>query len=543
MAMKSILVLILCFLFENAFAQVGEWTWMGGDNVAQSAGNYGTQGIPSVANYPPAVYEPCEFQDQQGNFWVFGGFSSIYNSDMADLWKYDPATKEWTWMKGIGTLSNAIDSGYYGTMGVSSPLNRPSGRGWGTPSWSDTSGNFWIYGGPFNCADLWKYTLATNEWTWMQGSCWSFDQANYGTFQVPAATNTPGIRRETSATWTDANGNLWLFGGQGIDSTISGWVHFNDMWKFDVSINQWVWMNGSNYPNDNGYYGVKGVASPLNKPPSRFAFAKWKDPSGNFYLFGGLRIFGTSCALSGYNDVWKYDISLNNWIWIGGDSTVNSAGSYAAECVTLSSNMPRNSYENRSVCSDSSGNVFMYGSFGVANCTTYSSNSNELWQYSTIHNEWTLLRQDGPVVWGMKGIPSPLNAPPKTFGTAAWYRNNEMWLFGGSDAGNFNSYNSVWRYTIDSDCYPTGISESTSSHEAVIYPNPFSDQLNVEVDRSEQMEIVLYDISGRKIMEQKFRSTVTLNTEHLAKGIYLYEVRSKDGLFQNGKVVKSQNQQ
>lgn len=536
---RKIIIYIFCLLNVNSFAQLGEWTWMSGDNFIQSLGNYGVQGVPSTSNFPPAVYEPCDWQDQQGNFWVFGGFSSIINSDMADLWKYNPSTNEWTWMKGIGAISNGIDSGYYGTMGIASPLNRPSGRGWGTPSWSDNNGNLWLYGGPFNCADLWKYNIATNEWTWMQGNPWNYaQQANYGTFQVPSLTNTPGIRRETSATWTDSNGNLWLFGGQGYDSTITGWTHFNDMWKFDVSINQWTWMNGANHPNDSGYYGIMGIPSPLNRPPARHAYAKWKDTSGNFYLFGGVRFFAPSCALNGFNDVWKYDISLNNWVWIGGDSTVNDIGSYAGECVTLNSNMPRNAFENRSVCYDSLGNVFLFGSFGIANCNTYSTTFNELWQYSTIHNEWTLLRQDSAVVWGTKGVSSPFNAPPKTFGTLAWYRNNEVWLFGGSHSGNGNSYNCLWRYTIDRNCFPTGILENNINEEIILFPNPFSDKINVEVKINEQVEIIIYDILARKLIQQKFANSISLNTGQLAKGLYIYEVRDKNGLCKKGKVVK-----
>ena len=397
MKRKNVLY-FFCILYINCFGQVGEWTWISGDNYFQSAGHYGIQGIPDTANYPPAVYEPCDWQDQQGNFWVFGGFCSHFNRDMGDLWKYNPSTNEWTWMKGIGVIPSGSDTGHYGTMGVSSLLNRPSGRGWGTPSWSDNNGNFWLFCGDNNSADLWKYNIVSNDWTWMQGTPWSYwwnpTYPHHGTFQVPDTMNTPGNRAEVAASWTDNNGNLWLFGGAAKDSIVSQAV-YNDMWKYDVSINQWVWMNGPNYPNDAGYYGIKGIALPLNRPPARMSYAKWKDSFGNFYLFGGFNL--GVCGYTGYNDVWKYDIGLNNWIWIGGDSTINNAGSYSSECATLNSNIPRNAFENRSTCFDSLGNVFMFGSIGCI-CSTYTANRNELWQYSIVHNEWTLLMQNSPVV-------------------------------------------------------------------------------------------------------------------------------------------------
>jgi hypothetical protein len=534
--MKKIITLcIFCFIFSSSFSQVGQWTWMSGDDSIQSVGHYGIQGVPDTANYPPAVYEPCDWQDQQGNFWVFGGFCSAHNSDMADLWKYNPLTNEWTWMKGIGAITNGSDTGSYGTMGIASPLNRPCGRGWGTPSWSDNNGNLWLYGGDNNSADLWKYNINTNEWTWMQGTPWNFwwnpTQTNYGTFQVPSSTNTPGTREETAASWTDANGNLWLFGGNSWDTITNSSTFNNDMWKYDVSINQWVWMNGPNYPNDTGYYGIKGVASQLNRPSARDAYAKWKDSSGNFYLFGGVS-FGT-CGFEGFNDVWKYDIGLNNWIWIGGDSTINDAGSYAGECATLNSNIPGNAFENRSTCFDSLGNVFMFGSLGCL-CSTFSTNTNEFFHYSIQHNEWTLIMQNSPVVWGTKGIPSASNAPPKTSGSVAWYRNNEVWIFGGTaNADNADNYNCLWRFTIDSSCFPTGIEEKNFIYKLTIFPNPTQNELTITGNPlSEKSKIEIVDVAGRNVLESEIanpESQIKIDVSNFVNGIYFVKITTYAG--------------
>src|SRR3990170_5264762 len=55
-----------------AFSQTpGEWTWMHGDNTPNSPGVFGTQSVPNPANNPPALYEPCEWKDNNGNFWLF----------------------------------------------------------------------------------------------------------------------------------------------------------------------------------------------------------------------------------------------------------------------------------------------------------------------------------------------------------------------------------------------------------------------------------------------------------------------------------------
>lgn len=74
----------------------------------------------------------------------------------SDLWKYCPATNEWTLVN--GNQSAAV--GVYGTRGVSSPLNIPGAR-MGSVGWKDNAGNFWMWGGWVGIAnaahDLWRF--------------------------------------------------------------------------------------------------------------------------------------------------------------------------------------------------------------------------------------------------------------------------------------------------------------------------------------------------------------------------------------------------
>ncbi|MEP7171764.1 MAG: T9SS type A sorting domain-containing protein, partial [Bacteroidota bacterium] len=85
--------------------------------------------------------------------------------------------------------------------------------------------------------------------------------------------------------------------------------------------------------------------------------------------------------------------------------------------------------------------------------------------------------------------------------------------------------------SIDSlNCSSTlGINEVKDEPDIFLFPNPISDKLIIDVKRNELVEVNLYDATSRKILQQKFTNTVSLNTEHLAKGIYLYEVRNKNG--------------
>src|SRR5436190_14350806 len=101
-------------------AQQSQWAWMKGDSTGSAIGIFGTMGIPNAANKPPALYEPCEWRDHDGNFWLLGG-GYYYNT----LWKFDAVTTEWTWMKGTGGPNG---NGVYGTQGVSNPNNTPGVR-------------------------------------------------------------------------------------------------------------------------------------------------------------------------------------------------------------------------------------------------------------------------------------------------------------------------------------------------------------------------------------------------------------------------------
>ncbi len=88
------------------------------------------------------------------------------------------------------------------------------------------------------------------------------------------------------------------------------------------------------------------------------------------------------------------------------------------------------------------------------------------------------------------------------------------------------------------DCTPgLGINEKNDIGTANIFPNPIANKLNVQTNNYEQAEIILYDLSSRKLLQQTFTNTTTINTEQLAKGMYLYEVRNRNGIIKNGKVI------
>ena len=77
-----------------------------------------------------------------------------------------------------------------------------------------------------------------------------------------------------------------------------------------------------------------------------------------------------------------------------------------------------------------------------------------------------------------------------------------------------------------------------AANPVMIFPNPFNTRLDVKVIENKQSEIILFDIGGRKILKRKFLNSTTINTEQIADGIYIYEVRYNNGTSMKGKVIK-----
>jgi len=430
-----LLLVMIAFCFESTFSQSGMWTWISGDSTVGALGVYGTQGIPSVNNHPPALYEYAEWKDKQGNFWIYGGWTP----PLSDLWKYNPSTNEWTWVKGTGVIQNAV----YGTQGVPDPANTPGQREPTAVTWVDTSGNLWLFGSGFN-NDIWKYDIAINQWAWMKGTG---GMGDHGTQGVPSPSNLPGGRNETCSAWTDSLNNLWLFGGYGYDDTSAVGL-LNDVMKYDISTNEWTWMNGSAFADEPANYGIKGVSSQSNDPGARYTHTKWNDKDGNFWIMGG------GDFNYRFNDVWKFDLSTNNWTWMAGTNLPNDSGAFLSTCSNDTVNFPGSRMENRSSVTDNCGRFWMYG--GEANYDPYE-NLNDLWVFNPQELTWNWISGDSSYnqagSYGILGVPSISNIPPARHGAVAWWGNdNKFYMFAGTAYNNSPNFGDLWVYTPDTTC-------------------------------------------------------------------------------------------
>lgn len=431
---------------------------MGGSDTAATTtppGVYGTLGVAAATNVPGGRAAAASWTDGSGNFWLFGGNVNAVN----DLWEFNPTSNEWTWESGSDNLATA--NAIYGTKGTAAVGNVPGIRVYGA-SWTDNSGNLWLFGGAGRDSvgttallnDLWKFNPTSKEWTWVSGS--SVARLNppgdngqpgvYGTLGTPSVNNVPGGREGLITTWIDNAGNLWLFGGTGFDST-GTYGELNDLWEFNPTAKTWTWVSGSSTANSVGVYGTMGIAAAADVPGGRAGAVGWIDHGGSLWLFGGT---GPNATL--LNDLWQFDPTTKIWTWMSGSSIPGSTGVYGTQGIPATTNIPAARYDAVSWI-DSSGNFWLFG--GNAGPGLYTD-INDLWKFNPTSKEWTWMTGSSTPgatgVYGTLGVPSSSNVPGARYCAVSWIDGSgNFWLFGGSfdsttPQETVSGFNDLWRY-------------------------------------------------------------------------------------------------
>ena len=409
---------------------------------------------------------------------------------------------EWTWM--FGNNTSGIPS--YGTKGVPAIGNAPTGI-YETACWTDLNGDLWFYGGGMR-HDMWKYDVSSNLWTWMHGPGTPSSSPVYGVQGVFGPNVLPGeTDAGLQATWTDNNGDFWLFCNSG-----GSIMNNNSMWKYDVSLNQWAWIHGNipyslgtlgvadpmnnpaayesptSWVADDGTFwlyegfsgrmwqfdpvsnewtwmhgscpsplsmvfctpgnlGVLGVYAPGNEPPSGHSFRSWKSDDGTFYLFKS-------------QAMWQFDPSINQWRRV---SEANSASAtFGATCTFSAWNHPgEQDFEQRATWKDGCNRFYSYdGRYGYLWCFDPAINQfAKVWESSWASgnsnaNATTLFN------YGTLGVSSATNEPGLCYGEPSWTDNDgNFWLL----SDNNVIRNSLWRFVPDFGCLGGPISANFSA--------------------------------------------------------------------------------
>lgn len=276
--------------------------------------------------------------------------------------------------------------------------------------------------------------LAQNsgEWVWMNGVNIQNYSGVYGTLGVLDPSNKPpGVYEAVE--WTDKQGNFWFYGGN------SPGKFLNDMWKYDVSLNQWVWIKGSGgLSNQLPVYGTLGVASPLNSPGERVTSSSWVDNNGDLWLFGGIGYYAPNAGCP-YNDLWKYSISNNVWTCMRGDTVrCSTSGHYGIKGIEVNTNIPYQQDEMGITWADKNDNLWMLDANGC------------LWKYRITTNNWIWMKGDttGVPSYGQKGQASINTTPGASLMAYTRWKdsNDDLWyLYNGH--GSYS--NILFKYNID----------------------------------------------------------------------------------------------
>ena len=397
---------------------------------AQHEGQGGSYVLPGngTVGIPTARLGAATWTDTTGNLWLFGG--SDGGNYLNDLWKFNASALfadftatagQWTWQSGSATFG--VDQN-----GIYPPSANPyPGARTNAVSWTDASGNFWLFGGFGKDGagtlgflnDLWEYTGGT--WTFISGSSLANQVGIYGTPGVASGTNAPGGRQEAVG-WADAAGNLWLFGGEGEDGnnppTANGIL--DDLWVYNITAKQWTFVMGDTKANQTGIYEAQTVVGPVNTtgaastcgltvgltvgsnvicspvmttgafPGSRWGASGWTDAGGNLWLYGGWGLDSTGTNGNGaLNDLWVYTPNSTagqpgTWTWIKGSNTGAANGVYGDEL------RPYKTYEiwtpggrsNATHWVDGNGQLWLFGGVGYdSTSTTGNGYLNDMWRY------------------------------------------------------------------------------------------------------------------------------------------------------------------
>jgi hypothetical protein len=213
---------------------------------------------------------------------------------------------------------------------------------------------------------------------------------------------------------------------------------------------------------------------------------------------------------------------------------IDAAGNF----VWAKSSVGGQQAEGHGVCTDMQGNVYVTGFYAFS---TVSFDSITLSLASDSELFLVKYDTDGNVIWGFaeggnssdfsEAVCKDLNGD--IIITGSFY--SDSISFGTSTLHPIGKYD---MFIAKTGSIFSGLSNQNFDNSIHLFPNPFSDKINITAKGSEPVEINLFDVTSRKMLHQSFTKSTLISTEQLARGIYLYEVRNKDRVIKKGKVVR-----
>jgi Galactose oxidase, central domain/Kelch motif len=265
-------------------------------------------------------------------------------------------------------------------------------------------------------SDMWVFDISQGKWAFVADKG---HYPNYGTQGVESPVITPGGRNR-AASAVDSKGNIWLFGGNWGSPQ-------SDLFKFNPKTGNWTFITSNNDYN-------------LNKPFPRYRVRAWFDAEDNFWIYGGAQYNGEA-----YNDLWKFNTTTNQWIFISGNKNLtypmdSNNGVYPATEGTGGTQ-----YFPRSRCDylywvDNEGNFWVYGGYLISHG---SDELGDFWKFNPSTNEWFLMTGSRTI-----NLPKTSTYPGSRNAAYCWKGNDgHLYLRGGQRLYS-HFLSDIYRYKI-----------------------------------------------------------------------------------------------
>lgn len=337
-------------------------------------------------------------------------------------------------------LSAVLERSYYSAKGAVNPLNFPGLRSKAI-TWVNAAGEAWLFGG--NCDgssyvssdDLWKWD--GKQWVWLAGEKCGFRKSSH---KRRSKQQTPGVRTG-AASWVDAQGHLWLFGGlTGGESYSGSSAVVNDLWKWDGI--SWRQISPKAPPKQKIALVKSAEMQRQRMPPPRENAMSWTDDGRNVWIYGG-----EDSKLSHiYSDLWKWNGSQWELIFESNVHVVNKS-----KCS--STNEFPSPRTQAAIWIDKKENFWIFGGRNACGYRRSNVFLNDLWKWNG--KSWSLESGAENRVsrhrYGTHGVPSISNSPIGRISAQTWIDGaGHLHLFGGGSSlknrKEFNYMNDLWKW-------------------------------------------------------------------------------------------------
>jgi N-acetylneuraminic acid mutarotase len=333
---------------------------------------------------------------------------------------------------------------------------------------------------------------------------WSFDKVN-GWQQK---TSFPGAPRQYAAA-ASLGKYVYIFGG--IDQNI---ISLNDFWRYDTENDSWENLTslpsiGRQAPviiplydkllvglgrNNITYFNDFWLYDPIT---DSFEVAASIPTAGRYYPIGQ-NIAGNAIVAHGwnqtecFNDAWRYDEIFDQWIQL--ENSPHAGCNYVASATV----------QNK---------LIMGGGKDYSNGFL-----NAYYEFDLATDSW-------------KSLPDLPGVPRK--GASMFTLDEEVYLVNGIDT-SFTRLNEVWKLNLN----------DLVEFPLLVYPNPVYEWINIYLPEGSQelcesqIGFTLYDMTGRKVMEENFDFGAWngFDLSKLKSGIYVFKLENCEG-FGSVKIV------